>query len=128
MGDNPQSNERNTVFYLRNLLQLERGYDENIWNLIAGKIQRDRYNFHGMLQFPLFEQIRLVENFVNEVKSVYRSFEREYNSFCENCQGYDAPIFHEYVRAHLSERSAKKAKPKQRLNPVSDNTVSCQPV
>ena len=122
-----QSNQADFV-YLRNLLEFDDGYDEDIWHLIAGKIQRDKYNFRGLLRFPLFEQIRLVENFVNEVKSAYRNFEHEYSFFCQNCQGYNAPTFYGYVCAHLSERSFEKRKSKQRLNPSAKTNISCHSV
>lgn len=127
MQEGSQSNDYNTVFDLRNLLQLEQGYNEDIWNLIAGKIQHEKYNFRGLLRFPLFEQIRLVENFVNEAKSAYRNSEHYYDMFLENYRGLDPPpTFYEYVRDVLSKRPSEK-KTKQRLNPVPDNTASCQP-
>jgi len=125
MGDNSQSNERNTVFYLRNLLKFENGYDEDIWRIIAGKVHPN-YDFRNILNLPIDKTIEIAENFVNEVRAEYQSSERDYACFCEDSQGYSAPTFYEYVRAHLSERSSEKSKSKQRLNPVPDNTVSCQ--
>jgi hypothetical protein len=125
MQEDLQSDERNTVFYLRNLLQIEHGYDENIWRLIAGKVH-SHYDFRNILNLPIGKTIEIVENFVNEVRAEYQSSERDYACFCEDSQGYSAPTFYEYVRAHLSERPSEKGKSKQRLNPSAKTNTSCQ--